>query len=768
MKHGWRRAAWPLLLLPASLLPDLGAAIPGACYYFRDFSMTFYPQRAYFASEVLAGRWPFWNPYLYEGSAFLPFYYPVDLLHVVSSTPAFVSWLLTLHFPLAAAAMYVLARDLGASRGGAFVAGALYACGGLAVSSLSLFIFLEALAWAPAVAWLLRRAALGGGRQAALAAVATAVSVSTLAVEFAAQAALLGWVLGILAQPDLRGLRRLALASGLAALLAALPMALTLGIVGESLRGAGIPPFELLQRSVHPLTLLQVLVSDAFGPPAQPLQFLAWGRLFADGSPYFTTYYLGPVAVALAVAGLGALGRRERLLLCLLLLAMLAYAIGRHLPLAPALAPWVRFFRFPAKALLLPYMITALLAGLGVSRIGRGEGGKPLLASALAVAALGTLCGLGAGLMPERVTDWLGADPGVMGLALPLVWRSAVLSVALALLCAGLALASRSGRVHPARSAALLGLLALADVARAGVGVNPRAPASFYDLLPEIRRELRDLGSFRLFTYPAGAGPTMNALLAAHSPGIHLRAFHLLRQLETPFANLLDRVPAVEGIDRHGFVPNPPALRYRQFDPAQLDAEVVHALRNASVARVASLDFPQHPALRLRAQVPTGLPGTTIQVYELEAPWPRDYVACRVYAEPDRAAAQRRALDTGFDASREVALETQAVAACRGGAVLERSETPGEQRYVVELDGDGFLVMRDSFTPSWRARVDGRDAAVLRANGRHRAVALPPGRHQVRLRYVPPGLRSGMVLSALGALLTLVVLARPMASRALR
>jgi hypothetical protein len=762
MKPGLNRAAWPLLLLPASLLPDLGAAIPGAAYYFRDFSMTFYPQRVYFAKEVLAGRWPFWNPLLYEGSAFLPFYYPVDLLHLVSATPGFVSWLLTLHFPLAAAAMYVLARDLGASRPGSFVAGSLYACGGLALSSLSLFIFLEALAWAPAVALLLRRAALSGGRQVALAALATAVAVSTLAVEFAAQAALLGGLLGLLARPDLRGMARLALAAGLGALLAALPMALTLGIVGESLRGAGIPPFELLQRSVHPLTLLQVVVSDAFGPPAQPLQFLAWGRLFADGSPYFTSYYLGPVAVALAGAGLGALGRRARVVVGLLLLAALAYAIGRHFPLAPALAPWVRVFRFPAKALLLPYLITALLAGLGVSRIQRGEGARALLACALVLAALVGAAGLGVALTPERVTTWLGADPAAMELALPLVWRSAALAVALVLLSAGLALAGLRGRVAPARGAALLGLLALADVARAGIGVNPRVPGSFYELLPEIRRELHDLAPLRIFSYPAGAGPTMNALLAQHSPGIHLRAFHLLRQLETPFANLLDGIASVEGIDRHGFVPNPQALRYRQFDPALADAAVVDALRNASVARVLSLDFPQHEALRLRAQVPTGLPGTTIQVYELEAPWPRDYVACRVHVEPDLPAAQGRSLDPGFDPWRDVALETPAQASCRAGRVLERSEAPGDQRYLVELDGDGLLVMRDSFTPSWRARVHGRAASVLRANGRHRAVALPPGRHEVQLRYHPPGLRSGLFLSALGALVTVVVLVRPL------
>jgi uncharacterized membrane protein YfhO len=69
------------------------------------------------------------------------------------------------------------------------------------------------------------------------------------------------------------------------------------------------------------------------------------------------------------------------------------------------------------------------------------------------------------------------------------------------------------------------------------------------------------------------------------------------------------------------------------------------------------------------------------------------------------------------------------------------------------LDGPGWLVVRGSFTPSWRATVDGAPATVLRANGRHRAVALPAGDHVVVLRYHPPGLAAGGLGSGVAALL---------------
>ena len=128
--------------------------------------------------------------------------YPPDLLHALWPSPVFVSWLLTLHLPLAALAAYWLARELGASRPGAFQCGATYALGGLALSCLNLYVFLQALALAPFVVGFLRRAALRGGRQVALAGLVLALAVSTIAVEFVVQAIALGALLGLVAAPD--------------------------------------------------------------------------------------------------------------------------------------------------------------------------------------------------------------------------------------------------------------------------------------------------------------------------------------------------------------------------------------------------------------------------------------------------------------------------------------------------------------------------------------------------------------------------------------
>jgi hypothetical protein len=73
------------------------------------------------------------------------------------------------------------------------------------------------------------------------------------------------------------------------------------------------------------------------------------------------------------------------------------------------------------------------------------------------------------------------------------------------------------------------------------------------------------------------------------------------------------------------------------------------------------------------------------------------------------------------------------------------------------LRDDGILVLRDTFDPSWRATVDGLPAEVVRANGLHRAVALPPGKHVIRFSYRPRDFVVGLSISML-VLMALAVL----------
>lgn len=740
-------ARWlPALLVVVSLLPNLRAALPGLTYYFRDFTLTYYPLRAFFVSELRAGRWPWWNPYSYEGCAYLPMLYPAELVQALWPGPAFVSWLLTLHFPLAALGSYALARELGARRRGAFAAGAAFALGGLALSSLPLHWFLQALALAPWVMLTLTRAARRGGRSIVVAAGVLALGISTLAVEFVAQAVLLGCGLALAARPDRTGLKRLAGAGALALGLASLPIALMLGIARETLRGAGLGAPQLLDRPLPPLGLLQVVVPDLFGSIAEPLRFW-WGGRVLPGGPYFMSLYLGPALLALAAYGFGALPRPARRVLAAASLIGLWYALGRAFGLAALLAPALQAFRFPVKALLLPYCALALACGFGVDRLASSAATRALSRWGAVLGGLGAVVALVGMRPPAALVDWLDISPAATALMAATLRSEGLQAAALGALVALLAWAAARGSLPRAGAAGLATLLVVADLARAGSGMNPQVDPAFFQGNPDVQAALRDPEGGRLYAYAPDRSPALAAWSSARPAGVERASFFLSRQLASPFSNVGDRLESAEGHDRLSFIPNPPRLRAGDDAPGAV-ARALPVLRAAGVSRIASLDALESDALTLRARVAAGPAGLPILVYSVADAWPRASLACSATLAAGRSAADRLALDAGrADAA---FVEEPVAAACGQGRAERRAAWPGHDEYRVSADGPGLLVTRDSYTPSWRATLDGRPVPVVRVNGRHRGVAVPEGDHSVTLEYAPPNLRLGVLGTLLG------------------
>jgi len=758
-----RERALPWLLPLVALLPDLGAALPRLTYFFRDFTVTFFPLRLFAARELAEGRLSLWNPYVHEGEPALPSLYPPDLLIALWPSPEFVSWLLTLHLPLAALAAYALARDLGQERPGAFLAGAVYALGGLTVSSLNLYVFLQALALAPFVALGLRRAARGGGRATALAALAVGVGLTTLAVEFVAQAVVAGCALAWACRPrPLEALARLAPALVLGAGIAALPIALILGLLPDTLRGAGLDTGVRLGNALHPLALVQTLVPGIFGSLAAPAEIWWGGRFFTKGFPYFISLYVGPLAMALAFVGLRGLDRRTAVALLLPAGAGLWLALGESGGLAPLLLdlPGLDSLRFPSKALLLPFLALALLAGRGLDRLRAGHGWRALLASTGALSAV--LFGL-SGL----TLAWPAGLAGLLEVAtrpVPLARHVAVEFARVALVAAvgaGLAWVVRRSAMPRDKAIPLLVLAVVVDLAAAHAGLNPQVSPAFFSPAPGLAAERLDrLGGRRVFSLETERSPAIQRFLAGRPAAPVASAFLLHRRLLAPYANVIDRVETALGKDLTSFALSRPAeLQPADFDPARLPA-ILPQLRNAAVGRILTVDTIEARGVSLRASAPSGLAGLALQLYELDGAAERAAVVCRTVVVASPVEGLRRALQAGSSAEVVVALEAPADADCSSGSVHRVVDRATEQVYDVELDGAGLLVMRDSWARGWRASVDGQPAPVLRANGKHRAVALQAGRHRVGLEYEAPGLRMGVLACALSLALTGVLLAR--------
>jgi hypothetical protein len=301
-------------------------------------------------------------------------------------------------------------------------------------------------------------------------------------------------------------------------------------------------------------------------------------------------------------------------------------------------------------------------------------------------------------------------------------------SAVVALLGTGTAIAVARRSLAPPRGAALVAAVSILDLARAGAGINPQTSPAFYRMLPELASELEGIGDGRVFSLGTEASPAFRAWLRARPPAALLWGSFTRRQLLASQASVLDGIPSAFTDDEGAFLLRPPDVRPWHRDPRRV-GEVVGVLRREGVTRVLSLDPLSAEGLRPRTAIPVGPPGLAIHVYEVVDAPPRAFVAC----------------DTG------AALDDDAHTGCRRGAVTRVSASTDVEVYDVEADGAAILVMRGNHARGWTASVGDQRTPVLRAGERHRAVAVPEGRHRVRLEYRPPGLRAGLALMAAGA-----------------
>jgi len=743
-----RPSEWTLARLAVALagfLPFAHGLASGGSFYFRDLSSYFFPIRRFVVEGLLQGEIRRFNPYVNEGAPVVlpPIAYPLDLLQALAPGPWGFSLLLALHVPIAALCMLALARGLGLRAPAAALAAIAYALSGFSLSCLNLYIHMQAFAWAPLLVLLLFRAATGGAREVALSAAAVALCLSTTGVEITAQAVACAFVLA--ASRQLPSLLRVAGGTALGAAIAAAPLASLAGLVAGSRREAGFTVAEALELSVHPVSLLQTVVAGLLGDPARA-GHAYWGSRFWGGpSPYFLSLYLGGAALCLAALGATRENpRRTRLLL--LLGAALVVCLGRfaRLDLLLELLPFLAKFRFPVKAFFTVVLACSLLAGAGAERLlASSRPLRPLVGAAALLAAGLLLPSLVESLLP-RGFAWLqeaffsaGYPRELRAEALRSVAADAAIAATALAAVAGLAALALRGRLSARALVMAITAVVAADLVRAGAAVNPMTPASFYELSPEmslVGERLRQARG-RVFTCVILAMPTYReAVQRVERPALWSAA--AWRESLSPYTNLDARVPTT-GADATALVSTARTLSVG--DAMCRDAGALERLRAAGVRFILSVQPFSNEALRLvDVAAPARIAPLRVHVYELEASLPDP----SVWPAPDDLDADGRARTV------------------EGGLARYLEDRPGLVRLAVDSPRDGYVILRRTHAPGWRATVDGRPAAVVAANGRHQAVAVAAGTSLVELRYVAPGSLVPAGLGLLGALTAAVLYRR--------
>ena len=717
-----------------SLLPFARGLLAGQSFFFRDLAGYFFPLRLFALAGLRAGELRYWSPLTHEGEplALLPIGYPLDVIQAMAPTEAGLSWILALHLPLAALGAFLLARHLGLGLTAASATALFYALGGFALSCVNLYVYAQALAWAPFVIRGLGRAARGPRREIGKAALALGLALTTTGIEVVAQATLVGL---FLARPRDKGAL---LRTGLVLLLglglsAAVVMPVS-ALVADSARGRGFATEVVLAHSLHPITLLQTLVAGLYGDTAR-LTDTFWGQnYFPRGFPYFLSVYIG--ALGLGLAALGARTKGTARLLAVLATLSLVVCLGRYAGLTALVdvLPALHRFRFPSKAFFTVHLAIALLTGFALETLAKRGDALAWRRASLVLGTLGLVVAFGPGLAlrPLGLRRYLvtGFFPPDFDMTARLraaadIASDALAGGGLALVGALVAYAAFRGRLPAAKAALLLTGLLATDLLRGGAGLNPMVSPAFFGPSPEAARLAASVrgGGGRLFSYDPGYSPAYYAA-RAERPGEHeVWSFAVLQEALVPHYNLALSVPTALGLDQTMLAPEARILAPEDAEPVALP-RIVDRLRDSAVTHVVAAEPLSHPDLELVLILsPPRIAPLRLFLYRLQGTHPR--------------------------------LELSS-----GGRVLLLQEAAGHLRIEAEVEEAATLLLRDAWARGWRVSVDGQARPVARTERGQRAVALAPGRHRVDFDYAPPGLVPGLAISTTCAVVVLLLLCR--------
>ena len=92
---------------------------------------------------------------------------------------------------------------------------------------------------------------------------------------------------------------------------------------------------------------------------------------------------------------------------------------------------------------------------------------------------------------------------------------------------------------------------------------------------------------------------------------------------------------------------------------------------------------------------------------------------------------------------------------------LENLEiSPDTIRGTIAISDDKYLFLSIPYSEGWKAKIDGNDAEILKANIGFMAIPLKKGEHQIELKYHVPGGKIGSVLTIVGCLIFVILIIR--------
>ena len=85
-----------------------------------------------------------------------------------------------------------------------------------------------------------------------------------------------------------------------------------------------------------------------------------------------------------------------------------------------------------------------------------------------------------------------------------------------------------------------------------------------------------------------------------------------------------------------------------------------------------------------------------------------------------------------------------------------KSYTPNRIRMTVEAGKDGMLIVKNSYYPEWKVKVDKKPGKIYNVNYAFMGIPVKQGTHEIDLYYSRSGFYAGLLLTLAGAILWLL------------
>lgn len=732
----------------------------------RDLSVFFIPPRELWSEALKSGEFPLWNPYSFSGHPLFAtlqpgVLYPVNLLLVFLPFDIALNWTIIVHYAMAGAFTYFLLKELRAGTAGALAGALVFMLSGYLFSVHNVMSTLFSAAWFPFALFMhirvlrLRSFAyaigqgfaltmmfLGGGIEALIATVfllfLAAICPAVILVDDAG--ASLGRRLGLLV-----------FAVFIFLLLSAVQLLPFLELAMQSTRANGLSFFEATTWSFDFKDFIQFFIPDPYGYGTSNDKY--WSN-----QSWLKTVYSGAIPFVLSSFFLM---KRGRSVWAFLLAAFfyLILAMGRNTPLYQVLydyLPLVSNIRYPVKFLLVPFLFTAMAAGLGLKCLTEEAwNGKTAMRAVWALLALATLAAIALGALDffeAGIKGYLvsnGYDyPEYNSAAINIFNAKRVLFffiVSVIALYAGIK--AKSG----ALIAALLITILTIDLFFAHNGYYHATPATEYHskgpLLEFIAKDVD--GPFRVFTTPKTARETSMKLTDEQRRRPGLFDFEKEKVSGYSLSHKVFDANGVEVMKRADYSLVQELIATQKGPDSTRLLSMLNVKYLISIPEIESQDWKKREFEGWSA----GEGG--FKIYENMAYLPRHYMVYdyRTIKRPDEYVLAFG--DNSFDPGRTVLLERepfdlQKELASGSFRVSLTGYTTNTSELEVTTEKDGILVISESWYPGWKVYVDGRQEELLKADLVLKAVALKAGKHKVSLVYSPASFKLGAAISGVG------------------